>query len=188
MNNSLLQKGLEWVYQKYKHDTATMLVATGTIGWALSSAAQIYAVYANPKIKKEQRKFLAPQAFWDAAVNIGLFFLITQSTKKLISKLTSTGKIAPQKVRDFLNKNKDLYGDKVGKLSLDLDEVLKNELKFPKESYYTYKNAATTIGTVGASILASNIVTPIVRNSLAARAQKRYLEKQPQRPVGDMRI
>ena len=101
--------------------------------------------------------------------------------------MASTGKIAPQKVRDFLNKNKDLYGDKVGKLSLDLDEVLKNEPKFPKESYYAYKNYATTMATVGASIFSSNIVTPVIRNSMASNMQKKYLDNRPQ-PSGSMKI
>ena len=92
--------------------------------------------------------------------------------------MASTGKIAPQKVRDFLNKNKDLYGDKVGKLSLDLDEVLINNPKFPTESYYSYKNYVTTVGTVGASILASNIITPVLRNAGASDIQK-YFNKKP---------
>ena len=103
------------------------------------------------------------------------------------SKLASTGKIAPAKVRAFLNKNKDLYGDKVGKLSLDLDEVLKNEPKFPKESYYSYKNYVTTMGTIGASIVSSNIVTPIVRNSMASDMQKKYLNNRTQTSNG-MRV
>ena len=50
MNNGILQKGLEWVYQNFKKNTATMLVVTGTIGWGLSSLAQIGAVLFNPKI------------------------------------------------------------------------------------------------------------------------------------------
>ena len=81
MNSSPLQKSLEWVYQRYKKNTATMLVVTGTIGWGLSSLAQVGAILFNPKIKKEQKSFLVPQALWDAAINIGAFFLITQSTK-----------------------------------------------------------------------------------------------------------
>ena len=186
MNNSPLQKSLEWVYNNFKKNTATMLVVTGTIGWGLSSLAQIGAIIFNPKIKKEQKSFLVPQAFWDAAINIGAFFLITQSTKKIVSKMASTGKIAPTKVREFLNKNK-VYGDKVGKLDLDLDEVLKKEPKFPKDSYYSYKNYATTVGTVGASILSSNIVTPILRNSAASDVQKKYLNTRPQ-PSGNMRV
>ena len=179
MNNSPLQKGLQWVYNNFKKNTATMLVVTGTIGWGLSSLAQIGAVMFNPKISREQKSFLVPQEFLDAVVNIGSFFLVTQATKKIISKMASTGKIAPTKVREFLNKNK-VYGDQVGKLSLDLDEVLKNESKFPKESYYTYKNFATTVGTVGASILSSNIITPVLRNTMASDIQKKYLNNRPQ--------
>ena len=190
MNNSPLQKGLEWVYNSFKKNTAKMLVITGTVGWGLSSLAQVGAVMFNPKIKKEQKGFLVPQALLDAIVNIGCFFVITQSAKKIISKLASTGKIAHSKVRTFLNKNKDLYGDKVGKLSLDLDEVIKQNPKFPKESYYSYKNFTTTMGTIGASILASNIVTPVIRNSMASDVQKKYLTKRPQ-PLpssGNMKI
>ncbi len=190
MNSSPLQKGLDWIYQNFKKNTATMLVITGTVGWGLSSLAQVCAVLFNPKIKKEQKSFLVPQALLDTAVNIGCFFTITQSTKKIISKLASTGKIAPTNVRMFLNKNKDLYGDKVGKLSLDLDSVIKQNPKFPKESYYSYKNYVTTMGTIGASILSSNIVTPIIRNSMASDMQKKYLDKRPQpiRPAGNMKI
>ena len=189
MSNGLLQKGLEWVYQNFKKNTATMLVITGTIGWGLSSLAQVGAVLFNPKIPPEQKSFLVPQELADAIVNIGTFFLITQATKKFISKLASTGKIAPSKVREFLNKNKDLYGNKVGKLSLDLDEVLKKDPKFPKDSYYSYKNYATTIGTVGASIFSSNIVTPVIRNSMASDMQKKYLNNRPQKPEsGNMKI
>lgn len=179
MNNSPFEKGLEWIYDNFKKNTAKTLVITGTIGWGLSSLAQIGAVMFNPKISREQKSFLVPQEFLDAVVNIGSFFLVTQATKKIISKMASTGKIAPTKVRQFLNKNK-VYGDKVGKLSLDLDEVLQNESKFPKESYYTYKNFATTVGTVGASILSSNIITPVLRNTMASDIQKKYLNNRPQ--------
>ncbi len=188
MNNSPLQKGLEWVYQNFKKNTAKMLVITGTVGWGLSSLAQVGAILFNPQIKKEQKGFLIPQAIWDAAVNIGTFFLITQSAKKIISKLASCGKIAPDKVRNFLNKNKDLYGDKAGKVSFDLDEVIKQNPKFPKESYYSYKNYVTTMGTIGASILASNIVTPVIRNSIASDVQKKYLKNRPPQVSGNMKI
>ncbi len=186
-NPNFFKSPLEWVYQNFKKNTAKMLVVTGTIGWGLSSLAQIGAVLFNPKIPREQKAFLVPQEVLDAVVNIGSFFLITQMTKKVVSKMASTGKIAPQKVRDYLNKNKDLYGDKIGKLSLDLDEVLKNNPKFPTESYYSYKNYVTTLGTVGASIVASNIVTPVLRNAGASDFQK-YFNKKPAYPSGSMKV
>ena len=89
--------------------------------------------------------------------------------------MASTGKIAPTKVREYLNKHKDLYGDKVGKYDFDLDTVLKGDTTFPAKSYYGYKNFVTTVGTVGAGILSSNIITPVIRNATASRVQKNYI-------------
>ena len=104
----MVKSPLDWIYNNFKRNTAKMLVVTGTIGWGLSSLAQIGAVLFNPKIPREQKAFLVPQEVLDAVVNIGSFFLITQMTKKVVSKMASTGKIAPQKVRDYLNKNKEM--------------------------------------------------------------------------------
>lgn len=188
MANSIMQKGLEWIYNKFKKNTASVLVVTGTVGWGLSSLAQIGAVLFNPKLSKEQKSFLIPQEFMDAIVNISAFFLITQAAKKGVSKLASTGKFAPESVRNYLNKNKHLYGDKVGKLDFDLDTVLKQNADFPKEAYYTYKNYATTLGTVGASIFASNIVTPILRNTVASDVQKKYITNSPAKSSSGMKI
>ncbi len=185
---NIFKNPLAWTYENFKKNTAKMLVVTGTIGWGLSSAAQGLAVLFNPKISKEQKGYLLPQEGADAIVNIALFLSFTRVAQKVFSKLASTGKFAPKQVREFLNKNKELYGDKVGKLSLDLDEVLKTDNKFPKEAYYNYKNYITTVGTVGASILASNIVTPVVRNYTASLIQDKYLKYKPQNPSGNMKI
>ena len=56
-----------------------MLIHTGTIGWALSSAAQIFGIMINDKIPKEQKMFLIPQEFMDACVNILAFYTITNT-------------------------------------------------------------------------------------------------------------
>lgn len=194
MKNNLFQSSLEWVYSHFKKNTAKMLVITGTVGWGLSSLAQIGAVLFNPKISPEQKSFLIPQEMADAAVNIGAFFLITQAAKKFISKMASTGKIAPTSVREYLNKH--FKKNEIGKLSLDLDKVLETSEGFPKDSYYAYKNYVTTLGTVGASVLSCNIVTPLLRNKLASSMQKHYIDKkntQPQlynttRPNANMKI
>lgn len=167
---------LNWVYKSFRKDAAKMLIWTGVAGWTLSSLAQVCAVLFNPKISNEKKSFLVPQEMADAAVNIASFFLITQMAKKTVSKLFSTGKFAPQKVRDYLHANKNLYSDKVGKLDFDLDEVLKRHKDFPANEYYACKNFGTTVATVGAGILSSNIVTPLVRNSMASKMQKSYIE------------
>ena len=170
------QKVLTWVADHFSKDASKMLIFTGVAGWTLSSLAQIGAILFNPKISKEQKSFLVPQELADAAVNIGSFFLITQVTKKTVSKLFSTGKFAPQSVRDFFNKNKNLYGDRIGKVDFDIDEVIKVTKNFPKENYWTVKNYFTTLATVGAGIVSSNVVTPIVRNKMASKMQKNYLQ------------
>lgn len=169
------KSALNWIATNFRKDASKMLIWTGVAGWTLSSLAQISAVLFNPKLSKEQKSFLVPQEFADAAVNIGSFFLITQVAKKYVSKMFSTGKFAPEKVRNYLDKNKELYENKVGKLDFDLDEVLKNDRFFPKEEYWACKNFGTTVATVGAGILSSNIITPVVRNQMAAGMQKKYI-------------
>lgn len=174
------KSALNWIATNFRKDASKMLIWTGVASWTLSSLAQISAVLFNPKLSKEQKSFLIPQEFADAAVNIGSFFLVTQVAKKSVSKLFSTGKFAPSKVRKYLDKNKDLYGKKIGKLDFDLDEVLKKDNLFPKDEYWACKNFGTTIATVGAGILSSNIITPIIRNNMASRMQKNYINHKKQ--------
>ena len=179
MSSSFLQKNLNWIYENFKKDTSKMLIATGTLGWALSSLAQGLAIVANPKISNEKKSFLLPQELMDAAVNVGGFFLFTMFTKKCISKMASTGKIAPQSVRNFLNSHSE-YKNKVGKLDFNLDDVLNNrpELAKVNDSYQSYKNFVTTMGTIGASVLSCNIITPVIRNFTASNVQKTYIDMQ----------
>lgn len=174
MSNSFIQKNLHWICEHFKKDTSKMLIATGTLGWALSSFAQMCGILGNNKISAEQKSFLLPQELMDAVVNVGAFFTITMLTKKFIARMATTGKIAPQSVRDFINKN-SIYKDKVGKLDFKLDDVLPKDSDLFR-SYQSHKNFVTTMGTVGASVLSCNIVTPLIRNATASRVQKNYID------------
>ena len=171
-----MDKLLTWFADKFSKNASKMLIATGVVGWTLSSLAQIGAILFNPNISKEQKSFLIPQECADALVNIGSFFAITQVTRMTVSKLFSTGKFASTKVRDFLNKNKHLYKDKIGKIEFDIDKIMDKHPHFPKKEYYSTKNYYTTLATVGAGILSSNIVTPIVRNKMANKMHKNYVD------------
>lgn len=176
---NFFQKNLNWIYENFKKDTSKMLIVTGTLGWALSSLAQSIAVLANPKISNEKKSFLLPQEFMDALVNVGGFFCFTMLTKKCIAKMAKTGKITTKTVRDFLDTNPE-YKNKVGKLDFNLDDVLKDRPELAKinESYESYKNFVTTMGTVGASVLSCNIITPLIRNITASNVQKTYIDMQ----------
>ena len=169
---------VNWVATHFRKDASKMLIWTGVAGWTLSSLAQIGAILFNSKLTKEEKSFLIPQELADAAVNIGSFFLVTQVVKRSVSKMFSTGKIAPQSVRNYLNKHKHLYGDKVGKLDFDIDKVFgKSKNNFPIKEYWACKNIGTTVATVGAGIVSSNIITPIVRNNMASEMQKNYINQ-----------
>lgn len=174
MNKSFFQKSLEWVCETFEKDTSKMIIVTGALGWALSSLAQAAAIIINPKVSTEKKSFLLPQELMDGFINVLSFLGITLIAKRYIQKLCSTGKIAPQSVRNYLNKNKSLYHDKVGKLDFNLDNVLVD--KKLKSSYESHKNFVTTMGTLGASILACNVVTPLIRNKTASKVQKNYIE------------
>ncbi len=192
MLKNFFQNCFNWICENFKKDTSKMLIVTGTLGWILSSLAQVFGILGNSKISSEKKSFLLPQEVMDAVVNVGAFFGITMFTKKVIAKMASTGKIAPQSVRDFLNKN-SILKNKVGKFDFNVGDVLpknSNELT----SYESYKNFVTTMGTVGASILSCNIVTPLIRNATASRVQKRYIDMKNNPSVytynnsGNMRI
>ena len=174
MLNKLFQGSLNWVYKTFKNDTSKMLIATGSLGWILSSIAQAGAVLGNSKLSSEKKSFLLPQELMDGAINAIAFIGITLFAKKGIEKMASTGKIAPESVRKFLNDH-SVYKNKVGKLDFNLDYFLPKDSEVFK-SYESYKNFVTTMGTVGASVLSCNIVTPLLRNATASRVQKTYID------------
>ena len=166
---------LNWVAKKFRKDPSGMLIITGVAGWTLSSIAQIGAILINPKIPDEQKSFLVPQEFADAAANIGLFFLITQMAKMSVSKLFSTGKFQTATTKKFIQANKKLFEDKIGKVDFNIEKLLPDNSDVLK-GYKLTKSFAETVATVGGGIISSNILTPIIRNNMASKMQKNYVE------------
>lgn len=162
---------LNWVYKHFKEDTSRMLIVTGAIGWALSSLAQIGAIMTNNKISSEKKTFLIPQEFVDGVINVGMFLFITLCVKKAISKLVSTGKMLPKSVKDELVKN---HKDKIGKIDFNIDSLKGTLSSKDFNKYNSYKEYVTTVGTLGASVLSCNVLTPLVRNSVASRIHNNY--------------
>ena len=168
---------LKWIYSRFSEDAPGMIITTSAIGWLLSMAAQVLAITVNPKIKEEQKVFLIPQEFNDALLNIGTFLVITLLTKNTVARLFSTGKFAPKSVKEYIAKHPKLYDGKIGKVGFDLGNSLKHADKNIYHTYKTYKNFGTTLATVGAAVLAANVVTPVARNWLASKVQKSYINE-----------
>ena len=169
----ILKNVINKIAAAYGNNPGKMLVHTGVIGWALSSLAQVFAIVLNDKIPKEQKLFLIPQEIADAGVNILSFYLITQSVKTLALKLVNTGKWLPASVRKFMT---DGAVKDIGKGTFD---VLKHG-KLTEEmalNFKEFRNGIDVIATTAGSIMSCNIVTPLIRNEIAADRQKTYIAK-----------
>lgn len=173
---NFLDSILNWIADNFRKDASKMLIVTGIAGWALSSAAQICGILFNPKIPNEQKGYLLPQEFADAAVNIGAFFAITQLAKGVTSKLFKTGKFAPKSVKEFIKLNENKIGKQIGNLKFDLGKVLQKESPSLYNDFKIAHDFATTAATIAGGVISTNVVTPIVRNKMATNMQKKYID------------
>ena len=173
MNNPL-HPILNWLAKNFKKNPSKMLIITGVAGWTLSSIAQIGAILVNPKISKEQKSFLVPQEFADAATNILLFFIVTLAAKETISKLFSTGKFTTKSTQDFIRSHKELFKGKLGKIDFNIEPLL-TESPDTLKNFKITKGFYETVATVGGGVVSSNILTPLIRNNMASKMQKNYI-------------
>lgn len=165
-----------FVYNGYGDEPAKMLVHTGTLGWILSSLAQIGAVVFNEKIPKEQKAFLIPQEIGDAAVNILSFYLITNSLKNFSAKLVSSGKLVTPKIKQFLvNLKAQNVIKKTSGYDLDIEKI--PSFINIKEDYDSFKNGVTVVASTLGSIFSCNLLTPVVRNAFASDRQQASIAK-----------
>jgi len=165
------------IYKTYSRDPALMMVHTGTIGWLLSSAAQLENVIDSDKFTPDEKKFLIPQEALDAIVNIGLFYGVTNSCKNLSKTLVSSGKLLSKGIREYIAKNpfKDKFKNyKLGDFNTNLSTIYEDDGEFFK-IYQPFKTGVDMAVNTVACIIASNIITPIVRNKLAAMRQKQAI-------------
>lgn len=173
-STSLFKSVNDYVARHYGENPGKMLIHTGVIGWVLSSAAQVAAIVINDKIPNEQKMFLIPQEMSDAAVNIASFYVITQSFKSVAAKLVKTGKWAPKVLRDFFNNNNLTH--RVGKSDFNVFK----DVELPKDTLAkanSFKDGVDLVATTVGSILSCNIVTPLLRNEIAAHGQKRGIQR-----------
>ena len=152
-----------------------IIIFTTVAGWMASSAAQIYGIAKNKNYSREQKKYMINQEMFDALTNIGLYFGITKSLTLLSSTLVKTAKLAPKSVINFMNKN-GLMAQR-GQLGFDITQVNAFQANDSvRNTYSAFKCFAdATAATIG-GIISSNIVTPVVRNRIAAYRQNKFKE------------
>lgn len=202
LNSGLFDKIKTKAFDKFSHGLGSMLIVTSAMGWALASTAQIFGIAKNNKYSKDEKNFLIKQEIADASLNILTFCAITTSFKNLAKGLVDSGKIITPKISNFCKKqNIDLTQPKTS-ISKIISEKLQNTVAniekakttgigdiqalrkqrnvlrtFQNKTLIPFENGAEVVGTLGGGILASNIITPICRNKIAASAVKKQQQQ-----------
>jgi len=162
------------IHSKYSKNAGKMILHVGVVTWAMASFAHVVAIVCNDKIPKDQKKFLIPQEIADGALNIAAFYLITKTIKDITGKLVSTGKWSNKSIRDFVSEHaKDI---KMGHFDTNLPKTYGGGDEFHK-AYDPFSAGIDMISASLGSVVSCNIATPFIRNSIAAKQQKKSLEK-----------
>ncbi len=156
MNNcNIFKKALSTLYEKFaKNDnTARLIIVASTGCMVLASIANLIGISIDKKTTKSEKLYLLPQEAADGILNIGLYYFCSEAMRKAAVKAVDNGKI--------------LFKD-----------VAKNSPEFIKG-----REGVALVASIIGSIVSSNIITPIVRNAIGARAQKKLmLEKGAKAP------
>ena len=163
------------IYDKYSQNPAGICIAAGSLSWALGCVAQVGALIFNDKLSKKDKTFLVPQEIADGAVNVGLFLGLTTVAQKIAGYSLESGKIMFAETKNALSdvlttQNKTLeqaLKDNGGKIS----EILKNTQHLDK--FIKLKGGACLAAALLGSIISCNILTPIARNFIGAKWQKK---------------
>lgn len=156
---------------------STMLVVMGIIGTITSSIAQQIGIKANKNLSEETKSFLINQEENDCMLSAGLTWLTGTGSKKLVMKLTEKGYLLNNKVRNAADvvaiKNGMTHRQlaksgfyKVEGIRPELNICL-DELKPLKRDFRRCQEGLAVVAAVGAAILTTNLIVPILRNKLA---------------------
>ena len=170
--NSLWGGIKNYMYKHYGQESGKMLVHAGLITWITSSVAQIVAVATNDKIPPEQKKFIIPQEIADGVLNVVAFYLVTNTAKNVAGRLVSSGKWSTKAIREFVQRH--ACETKMGDLSTNLSAKFKENEEF-HNCYDKFKGGMEMVAAVSGSVIASNVVTPVIRNAWGAKKQKESL-------------
>ncbi|MDD3594441.1 MAG: hypothetical protein PHX18_07430 [Candidatus Gastranaerophilales bacterium] len=159
------------------NNRAAFLKNVSTVGWVLSCLAQVGAIIINDKIPSKEKKFLIPQEIMEGVVNVALFWCLTSRATDWGRKLVLTKKFIPKSLAPHLKDFKP-KSFKVEKLQ---QEFFNHVRKTCPNNFAEAHNAIEGIGLITSiigSVVACNLVTPIIRNKLASIYQTWKLKKQ----------
>jgi len=185
----MFKKGLYELAKFTAENFDTFLISTYIAGVGLSSLAQTAAIKHNNKYSNSEKKFMIKQEWSDAGINSGLFAIITVPLGKLASELVETGRFITDDCRNFISTHAPEKINDLGKYETSITKILK-KLKFKNvkpqdienmiKKCTTVKNSMATCAVVGGGILASCVLSPIVRNIVASHRHENSTTIKPQ--------
>ncbi len=156
---------------------STMLVFMGIIGTITSSFAQQLAIKNNKKLSDETKSFLINQEENDCILSAGLTWLTGTGSKKIIHHLTSNGYLLNDKVRSASDEvastlgmtHRELAKSGFYKNIKGQFNIFNKELDFRpiRTDFLRCQEGLSVIAAIGAAILTTNLIVPILRNKFA---------------------
>lgn len=151
-------------------DMGKVMSYTGALGWIMSCMAYTGAILLNKKIPDDQKKFLVPQELADGVINASIFLILTSQANKKAKERVENGEYLPKQIKEEVIALRAKLGNNVAfdKIVLELSEQSTKKLAQFKKSF------PALISIIG-SIIASNIITPVVRNIVASKFQTKHI-------------
>lgn len=149
MSTNFVKKTLSSLYDKFaREDNSARLINIASTGcMILASTANLIGISIDKKTSKQEKMFLIPQEAADGLVSIALYFTLSEGMRKGAAKLMDSGKIG------FKN-------------------ISQNSPQFAKG-----REGVLIVASLIGSILASNIITPIVRNIIGSHVKNGMMKK-----------
>lgn len=170
--NKMFNKIVEFSH-KNMNNQAHLQNICGSIAMALSCAAFTGSVFFNKGIPSEQKSFLVSQELADGAINVALFLVMTDKFKKLAENKIKAGKIFPKEMKEQVKLIRAKIGENANFETMKKSFCEKDLTKIA-DFHTGFKNSVS----LGGSLLAASIVTPIIRNIVASNFQKKHLHNE----------
>ncbi|MBR6163996.1 hypothetical protein IKQ26_08950 [bacterium] len=179
MNPSTVDK-IEKFILNHVDSASTMLVLMGIIGTITSSVAQQIGIKANKNIPEDKKAFLINQERNDCMLSAGLTWLTGTSSKQIVKFFTNRGYLLNDNVRkvsDAIASMNGMTHKELAKTGFFNPAKTGNSLNISQykglmRRMERCREGISIIATIGAAILTTNLLVPILRNKLSKPALK----------------
>lgn len=198
-----------YIFKNYAKDSSKLLVHVGTGVTVIGASAQVGMLLADKDIEGHTKKYLVNQEIITSGCCIGLYYTICDGTRRLTSRFIEQGKVLTEKIalsiaslnKDTQNQNacqwKNIFTKEELKkgLSYNLEHIqdtkmFKNTAENLKpqvlekaqetlEAFKGFKNGASVLAVLAASIFAGNIAGPVLGNLIASLPAKKDCKHTP---------